>query len=372
MNFTCNREILLKAVSLVGETIPRRPIQRPVLNNIRFSPAADETLELAGSDMEMGIRLRVPLIEAQGLEGRILLPALQLLGILKESTDKEISIEIQERTAVISGRRTFYRLPSFPEEGFPEIPEIQGAKMTLRKDTLRRLVSEVAFAMNKEREGHAYNSLLLCLKGRTMEAVATDQIRLAYALAEEEGDLTPEERRFVIPSFAIPVLSSLFENDEEETVSFTEEQRQLQVSFKNGYFITRLEDVQYPNYREAYRSYRNVTVAEIATEDFARALRQIVPLTCEGSRHIAMTLAPDLLELKAVSSLGEGKVDVPMRYGGERVTVGVNPFFIQDFLKEIAAQEIAQVNLRAAGPKAPIILYPHENYLYFMSPAAVF
>lgn len=368
MNITCNKEELLKNISLLSQIIPSKPQSRPVLSNVLMI-AKDETLVLISTDMEMGIHLSMSLNHCYE-NGEILLPAHQLLSILREASTEEIRIEVIERTAILSGRSFQYKLPAYANEEFPEVPELEGEVIKVNKDTLHRLIKEVAFAMNRDRNRYQLNSILLSIHDEKMETVATDQVRLAFSNAELEEKIEGE-RKMVFPSKSIPVMTSILSDEKEDGVELILGDSQMTMKFSRGFFIVRLVEAQFPNYRNAYDSYVSVPDIVIPTQSISQAIRQVILLTCENAKNIALILEKGQITFKASTPLGEGKVELDVDYQGEDMTVGMNPYFVQDFLKEISSQNIENIRLKIVGPKKPIIMSPHDHYIYFMSPTSV-
>ncbi len=368
MNFTCNRELFLNSVSLLNTIIPNKTQARPILSNIRVEVIQDEMI-LSCTDLQMGCKYTIPLISSLE-DGIILLPSSQLTGILREAEGEEIRLERSGRTAIISNIKTQYKLPSFSDEDYPEVPELEGESLELDKKILARLFGEVSFAMTREKNRFALDSLLLCLLPDRMEAVATDQIRLAYAKESTELNVTKEEK-FILPAKAVNVLSTVLAMDDNEKIRLIRGKSQITFAFANGYFITRLVDAQFPNYRGAYESFTSEQGFEMATAKMATAIRQILLLTCDNAKNVALILEKDLMVFKASTPLGEGKVEIPIEYQGNPQVVGINPFFVQDFLKEASSQNIEKVILRVLGSNKPVVLSAHENYTYFMSPTNI-
>ena len=369
MDIIFHRKKLLKALALLYQIVPAKVQARPVLANILLKVVDGDVLELSSTDMEMGMKYRMPLIRCNEAN-TTLLPAFQLMAILKEADSDEIHLEKSGRTAVLSTRRAQYKLPSFAEDEFPEVPELEGESITLPKAGLSRLISEVGFAMNKEPNRFSHNSLLLCLRGNTLEGVATDQIRLAYSQQPLEQTFVKDER-YIIPAKAVAVLQSLFTDDEEESILMIKGENQVTFKFKAGFLITRQVEGVFPPYREAYDKYADVPNIVMPVEMLMKAVRQIILLTCENARNIAVLLDEGQMVLKASTPLGEGQIELGIDYKGESVRLGINPFYVQDFLKELTAQGLEMVRIKMAGARRPVIMSPHDQYLYFMSPTSV-
>lgn len=368
MNITCNKEELLKSISLLSQIIPSKPQSRPVLSNVLMI-AKDESLILVATDMEMGINVSMAMIHCYE-NGEILLPAHQLLSILREASTDEIRIEVLERTAILSGRSFQYKLPAYANEEFPEVPQLEGETIKVNRDSMHRLIKEVAFAMNRDRNRYQLNSILLALYGETMETVATDQVRLAFSNAELEEKIEGE-RKLVFPAKSIPIITNILSDEKEDGVELVLGDSQLTVKFSRGFFIVRLVEAQFPNYRNAYDSYVSIPDISIPTQSISQAIRQVILLTCENAKNIALILEKGRMTFKASTPLGEGKVELDVDYQGEDMTVGMNPQFVQDFLKEVSSQSIETIRLKIVGPKKPIIMSPHDHYIYFMSPTSV-
>jgi DNA polymerase III sliding clamp (beta) subunit (PCNA family) len=132
--------------------------------------------------------------------------------------------------------------------------------------------------------------------------------------------------------------------------------------------VIRLVDAQFPNYRGAFNNYASVPDILIDASRLSQAMRQMMLLTCENAKNITMILESRLLTLKVSTPLGEGKTEIEVDYEGEAITVGINPQFVQDFLREVSSQNIENIRLKVIGARKPIIMSPHDDYVYFMSP----
>jgi DNA polymerase-3 subunit beta len=371
MNIIAQKGNLLKAVSLLSQIVTNKPQSRPILANILLR-AQGQTLILNSTDMEMGLHMEIPL-ESCYEEGVVLLQAHQLLGILKETRVEQIQLEVLERTALLTGKGFQYKLPAYANEEFPELPSMEGQTFALDQVVLNRLVREVSYAMNRDKNRLQLNSILLCLHGDQLEAVATDQARLAFSRTQLQREQLPslndEDLRMVLPSKAMPVLGQIL-GQMEQAIELSVGDAQVTFRFDGGFFIVRLVEAQFPNYRDAYQSYSSIPNLQISTQELLQAIRSMILLTCENAKNITLILEKGLLTLKISTPLGEGKYELKVDYEGESLTVGINPYFMQDFLKEVDSQGIETVFLKLVGARKPIIVFPHENYLYFMSPVS--
>ena len=90
MKVTCQRDGLLTACQLVSAAVAARTT-KPILSNVKAT-AQDDGLTLVAYDTEVGIRYDLRGIHATRA-GDAILPINQLVQILRESPDAEISLD---------------------------------------------------------------------------------------------------------------------------------------------------------------------------------------------------------------------------------------------------------------------------------------
>ena len=365
MNITCKQETLLKAVSLLAHIISNKPQSRPILANVLLK-VENQQLVLNATDLEMGLSLTLDLENCyEG--GEILLPAHQLLGILKEASCSLIRLEVFERTAMVSGDGFHYKLPAYANEEFPEVPKLDGDIRKVPTQIMQRILKEVAFAMNRDKNRFQLNSLLLCFNKDQIEGVATDQVRLAFSKSLMHDSIEGEQK-MILPAKSVGVLNTILNEEKSEFIEMVSGEAQVTFRFGSGYFIVRLVEAQFPNYRGAYENYSTIPDIVVDVNRMSQAIRQMILLTCENAKNIMIILEPGSLTFKVSTPLGEGQSEMSVDYEGESMTVGMNPYFVQEFLREVSAQGIENIRMKVVGARKPIIMSPHDDYIYFMSP----
>ena len=100
MKVTCQRDGLLTACQLVSAAVPTSATI-PALKNIKATALAGDRLELVGYDPTQGVGIRYTL---QGVRveraGSCILPKDQLVQILRESPDADISLDAGKEAVV--------------------------------------------------------------------------------------------------------------------------------------------------------------------------------------------------------------------------------------------------------------------------------
>src|SRR5207237_5803018 len=100
MRAECRREGLLSVCQLASAAVPSRDV-KPILKNLK-AVASDGRCTLMATDMEVGIRLDVRGLTIQE-PGEAILPAAQLIAILREARDEQLSIEADPSACLVRG-----------------------------------------------------------------------------------------------------------------------------------------------------------------------------------------------------------------------------------------------------------------------------
>ena len=145
MKVTCQRDSLLTACQLVSAAVAQRTT-KPALSNIK-AVAQDDALTLVAYDMEVGIRYELRGITVTRA-GSCLLPIIELMKILKESSDPDISLDAGTEAIVAKTSGGRFDMPSLDVNEFPDIPTFNdgGRYHEISAGALRTMIRRTAFA----------------------------------------------------------------------------------------------------------------------------------------------------------------------------------------------------------------------------------
>src|SRR5690554_6929433 len=125
MQFTIQREALLKPLQLVAGVVERRQTL-PVLSNV-LMVVDGNTLSLTGTDLEVELIGRINLEEAAE-PGEITVPARKLMDICKSLPDEAaINFRVEESKAILKAGRSRFTLATLPATDFPNVEDGAGA-----------------------------------------------------------------------------------------------------------------------------------------------------------------------------------------------------------------------------------------------------
>jgi DNA polymerase-3 subunit beta len=374
------QEALSAVSTLAGGRTPK-----PILNCVKLT-AAGETVELAATDGEAGLRVVVTALEVEQ-SGQVVVPADRLLGVVRETEDVELALHADERSCVLRGRGSKFEIYAANAADFPPVPGFgEETDFVLDGRELRRMVSLTLYAAAKESSRYAINGVLWEKQGRKLFMVATDGRRLARAggsLSEPgSGDF-----KAILPVKALAVFQATFLPPRERgagDAGRTGEQHPgdlwpvdvkvmpNQVLFRSGTrtLSTVLVEGHFPNYREVIPE-SGSRKARLPREEFHKAVRRAALMTTEDSRAVRLRFSAERLVVASrAPEHGEAEVELPVHYEGQPLEISFNPAFLSDALRVMSCEEVClelQENFR------PGVLSggDRSEFLYVVMPVSV-
>lgn len=359
MKIRCDKETLLKGLQIVQNVISNRATL-PVLSNILLE-TEKKRLYLAGTDLDVGIATHVEVDVEE--EGSVTLPAKKLGDIVKELPNEECVLSVKKNhVATIECGKCFFRLPGLPKDDFPKFPSFgSDPKLILPQQLLKTMLRMTSFAMSYDETRYVLNGTLFKIGGKTLTLVATDGRRLAYTeKATEKEWKTPYE--MIIPTKTVQELSRILEMGE---VGIVKKENQVLFDLGETFVISRLIDGEFPNYEQVIPRESEEKV-KLNREQFLQATRRAGLLTSQDSQSIKLDLLKDKMIVSKVSpETGEAREEIEAEYKGKELTVGFNPHYIIEGLKNISEEDVA---FELEGPERPGVIRTKDRYIYIVLP----
>lgn len=347
MELTVNRESLLPALNRVVGVVERRQTL-PILGNLLIKTAADDQLEICGTDLEVEVRTFCAANVVQG--GATTVPARKLLDICRNLMDgQEIRIRLSgERCSVVAGRGRF-TLGTLPSADFPAMEEeIDGVKIQLKERDFKQIIDKTAFAMAQQDVRYYLNGLMLQLDNSGVIAVATDGHRLAKF--QKEMDLAVEPGgsvQVILPNKTVLELRRQLASSSDETLTLLFGSRAFRMLRGGTILTSKLVDGRYPEYERVIpRGLEKMATMDV--DSLKRALARTAILSNEKFRGVRLAFSSEALKLQAHNpEQEEAEEEIEVEYNGEPTAVGFNLVYLTDALNAVETSEI-QVQFRDA------------------------
>src|SRR6478672_9314220 len=300
MNLTISKEQLISGLQAVQNVVSTRTTL-PILSNVLMRAEGDR-LEFTATDLDVTIACSV---EAKVKKaGASTVPVKKLFGIVRELTNNEIDLEVDEKNVCsIHSGASFYKINGLSADEFPPLPKFkEDKKVVLPQETVKGMMKKTSFAISTDESRYVLNGIFFSLKDHKMTMVATDGRRLALVDEDAEvGDSSQGE--FIVPAKAVNELNRLLLDKGDIEVRFAENQASFTLKDDKGssvLIITKLIEGNYPNYRQVIPAETKERVA-LGREEFLHALRRAEIMTSEKSNSVKLNFGKNKLEITANS-----------------------------------------------------------------------
>lgn len=364
MKLHCHRPSLVAALQAVSAVVPNRT-PKEILKNVKLV-VADGRVTLQATDQEVGIHQQIEGVETDSA-GTALLPANRLLSILRELTDDGTDIEVSQDSIHIRSGRSEFRLSAEDPAEYPPVPTAEGAEsFAIESGKLRKMVRRTAFATDVESTRYALGGLQLEVQGEDVTLAATDSRRLAVVRTRISGGSPPDgSRPPVIPTKAMSLVERNTPDDETLT-QITVRENDVLFQCANTTVYSRLVEGRFPKYRDVIPAESRVEI-DLIVGTFYAAIRQAQIVTDEDSRGVDFTFNDGTLTLNSTAAdIGQSRIEVPISYDGEELTITFDPRYIADFLKVLDAE--SSVSLKLTDGESAAVFTTDDDYTYVIMP----
>jgi len=366
MRINTSKDSLLKGIQAVQNAVSNKNTL-PILSHILLEAKKDE-IKLTATDLEIGISTK---IEGQVVEeGALTVPARKFSEIVKElSSAQAVSISLKKGQSIhIESGKSYFKLMGLLKEDFPQLPDLPTKNtdaLKVPQKILKNMIQLTAFAMSHDETRYVLNGILFSFKTKKLKLVATDGRRLAI-IEKDIPEIDTTKKDVIVPMKTIQELNRNLGEDGDVLFFFRE--NQLQIGIGHVSITSRLIEGEYPNYEQVVPK-KTKEELKLGTQDLLQATRRASVLTNQDSQSIKMNILKDrLIITKNTPELGEAREELEVDYKGGELTIGFNPIFLIDALKNI---ENENVQFGFIDAEKPAVIRSGEDYTYIVLPMQV-
>jgi DNA polymerase III subunit beta len=335
------------------------------LSGVMLSASGADTLELLATDLEVGVRVRLP--ADVSAEGQVVLPGRLLLDVVRSLPDGELSIELRSAEGDVelrSAGATFH-LRTLRIEDFPPLPQPSAEnRIALPAVAFADTVATVVRSASRDETRPVLTGILVSATGAELLMVATDSYRLSVKRTRLEQSIDSSFEANV-PARALQELTRIgMPEDAELALSL----RDGQVIFElpGATLSSRLIDGQFPNYRQLLPDSVEHELRLESTE-LAGVVRRI-SLLAQKNAPLRLRFSEGELTLSAETpDVGEAREALPVPFSGEPFEIGFNPEFLRDGLESLDSNEFV---LKLISPVRPGLIESPDSadFIYLIMP----
>jgi len=334
----------LELIALIGKiqnVVPPKPAI-PILANVLLE-AIDDEIIISATDLTVSIRAYA---EAKVLEeGSITLPARRFFQLVRELTAPQVEIHtVAPEIATINAGSSHFKINGMHKSEFPSLPDLSDSiQFSILSASLKELLSRSAFAAARDDSRQVLNGVLLQNTAQVVTLIGTDGKRLAKI--HSNVDL-PEDVRgsYIVPLKAVEEMIRMLDVKEEESAKITLMPDKIALELKSTTLISKLLSGQFPDVSRVIPTPKEQSIS-LHREELMSLLRQVSLFTSESSSSVRFSFTTGELHLSATSGeIGEGKVNMPVNYAGEKLEIAFNPVYFLDILRH-SKDEIVKFNV---------------------------
>lgn len=365
MKVTCNREKMLGGFQTVAPVAPARS-PKPILRNIKLDVRGEQATLMA-TDLELGIHFTVPGVDVE-TPGAAILPIGQFGSILRESVDETLRIEADAQGTVVQGTRSEFRLAGADPDEFPEVAQFaEEAYWGVPAGLFREMIRRTIFAIDTESSRYALAGVLLEIADERIAAIGTDGRRLA----KMEGPVTrigeaDAAGPTIVPGRAMHLIERAL-SDADGEVQIVARSSEVLFRSERATIYSRLLEGRYPRWRDVFPRREKAVRIEFSVGPLYGAVRQAAIVTSEESRGIDFAFGEGMLVLSGqTADVGQARVELPIGYHGENISITLDPRFVIDFLKVLDAEK--NVTLELEDAEGAVVATTDDGYAYVIMP----
>ena len=362
MKFTCERNTLLKEISIANEIIASKNVIS-ILSNIYFE-AGDGNLTIKATDMKVNFETKAPVDVIES--GSVTVYGDKFLGILNSIPDGEIEFDqgeskINIKTAVKKAR---FQLKSIASDKFPEFSSPAKNYFEIPVRDLKEMIMQTIFAISDDETRFFMNGVFFEKAEGKFVMVATDGRRLAF-ISKSAPAGVEDFSGVIIPPKILNIVMKRAGDEGMAEISITD--KTIFIKFGSYRLSSVLIEGQFPNYRRVIPETQtnSFTVKRLEMLD---ALRRVSLLVEQKSHRVYLGLAPGVLSVFCEENdIGNAREEIPCRYDGEELTIALNYRYLEEPFKVIPTEEIS-IHFTDPNKTFTIMPVPEKDFFHIAMP----
>lgn len=354
----------IELVTLIGKiqnVVPQKPTL-PILGNILLE-ARDDQLILSATDLTVSMRAHT---DAKVLEeGAMTLPARRFFQLVRELTAPQVELHAASpEIAFINSGTSHFKINGMHRSEFPALPDLtEGAHFSLPSPVLKEMLGRTLFAAARDDNRQMLNGIHLEYGNKMATFTATDGKRIAKLQTTIDlGDTASAS--YILPVKAVEEIIKILDA-KEGTCKFSLMNDKIALEMGSMTLISKLISGKYPDLGQIIPLKKETSIS-LHREELMSLLRQVSLFTSDNNAAVRFTFAPGELHLAAMSGeIGEGRVNMPVNYGGERIDIAFNPHYFLDILRHSKDES---VHFDMTDPYNPGLITDSSSAVFVIMP----
>lgn len=363
MKFTCEKALLVSAISLASRTVaPKSTI--PCLEGILLR--AGVGVQLTGFNLETGITVKVGAAVTEA--GLCVMPARLFFDIIRKLPDDQVTIEVDQKLQVsIRGGASSFQITAMDAEDYPDLPDVNSEKgVKIPQSALREMIGGTLFSVSENQARPILTGCLFEVTDESITLVAVDSSRLARRTWHSETPIG-RQMKFVVPSAALREVEKMLEDSDAE-MSFTLGSKHLLFEIGDATLVCRLLEGDFIDWRRVIPT-KNETILTANVSELTASIERVSLIVSEKIKSpVRCVFGDNMADFKTVNTIGSAHDTCSIAGNGNELEIGFNCRFLLDALRAVPGEEVV---LELQNGLSPIIFTPADkkyDFAYMVLP----
>jgi DNA polymerase-3 subunit beta len=363
MRFTCNKEVILKEISIAQEIISSKNVIL-ILSNI-YLEAVNNSLIIKAKDMKVNFQTEVPVNVIES--GATTVYGDKFFGIISTFPYDEFEFSQVDNTATIkptTKKKPEYKLKSMASEKFPELPVSASPFFEIPIRDFKDMVQQCVFAVSDDETRYFMNGVYMEKIEDKINMVATDGRRLAYAEKPVDKKIN-DFSGIIIPT---KILSTVVKRSGDEgLIGISVSDKMIFINFASYKFSSVLIEGNFPNYKKVIPDKQDFYLS-IKREEMLEALKRVSLMVEKKSHRIFLGISSGKVSVYSEESeIGKVEDEIPCKYDGDEVTIALNYRYLEEPFRVMTEDEI-KINFSNSSKAITIEPVPPKDFFHIVMP----
>jgi len=363
MKFTCNKEVILKEISIAQEIISSKNAIL-ILSNI-YLEADNDRLIIKARDMKVNFQTEIPVTVIE--KGTAMVYGDKFLGIISTFPYDEIEFSQNENVAIIkptTQKKPEYKLKSMASEKFPEFPVSSSPFFEMPIKDFKEMVQQSVFAVSDDETRYFMNGVFMEKSEGRVNMVATDGRRMAFVGKNAENKIDDFSGIIIPPKILNTVIKR---SGDEGLINISINDKMIFINFASYQFSSVLIEGAFPNYKKVIPEKQDFSLS-VNRDEMLNALRRVSLMVEKKSHRIYLGVSSGRMAVYSEESeIGTVDDEIPCKYDGDEITIALNYRYLEEPFKAMTDDEI-KIRFSSATKAITIEPIPEKDFFHIVMP----
>ncbi len=374
MKLISNKLALLEVINTVQKAVSSKSVM-PILECIKLDADKSGEMTVTGNNLDIAVEYKAVCNVLDG--GTIALNSKMFGEIIRRIPDGDVLINVNEDNNVttIKCGNSEFNIQGMDSSEYPAVPDIEEEyRFSMTQEKLKKMIRKTIFAVSQnESRRPILTGALFDINTGSLNVVATDTYRLAIITETVNSPL--ENRKFVVPGFALRELLKILRDDEEK-VDIIISKRHAMFDFGSFKVTTRLLEGEFIKYEPILKAPNSIYVT-VNIKDFTESLERASLLinddmTAKAEKvPVRLNITLDKIEITCITGKGMVHDIVEAGVNGNDIEIGFNHRYL---LEALRACEEEKIRIEFSNPRSSCFIRSEEDtgFTYMVLPVRLY